>query len=122
MNSLACTPCGVKAPIIRQCGEKFNSGRKHGEFFAKGSIIGMVVFSNGNRMSTNKNEEFTDFSPAEIEVMRYAYRQMLEGFSNGYISESEKRESARSILEALGRTATREGEEKVLKLVCKDNH
>jgi len=44
--------------------------------------------------------------------MRYAYRQMLQGFSNRYISESEKREWARSILEALGRTVTREGEEK----------
>ena len=73
-------------------------------------------------MSANKNEEFPDFSPAEIEVMRYAYRQMLQGFSNRYISEREKREWARSILEALGRTVTRDGEEKVLKLVCKDNH
>jgi hypothetical protein len=73
-------------------------------------------------MSPNKNEEFTDFSPAEIEAMRYAYRQMLEGFSNRFISESEKRELARSILEALGRTVSREDEVKVLKLVRNDNH
>ena len=90
--------------------------------FAKGSIIGIVVFLIGNRMSPNKNEEFPDFSPAEIEAMRYAYRQMLEGFPNRLISESEKRELARSILEALGRTVSREGELKVLKLVHNDNH
>jgi hypothetical protein len=71
-------------------------------------------------MSPNKNEEFTDFSPAEIEALRYAYRQMIEGFSNSFISGSEKRDIARSILEALGRTVTREGEEKVLKLVRDD--
>jgi hypothetical protein len=73
-------------------------------------------------MSPNKTEELTDFSPAEIEAMRYAYRQMLEGFSHRVISESEKRELARSILEALGRTVSREGEVKVLKLVRNDNH
>lgn len=73
-------------------------------------------------MSPDKNEELTDFSPAEIEAMRYAYRQMLEGFPSRYIGKNEKRELARSILEALGRTVTREGEEKILNLVCKDNH
>jgi hypothetical protein len=73
-------------------------------------------------MSPNKDEEFTDFSPAEIEAMRHAYRQMLEGFSDRFISVSEKRELARSILEALGRTVSREGEVKVLKLVRDDNH
>ena len=61
-------------------------------------------------------------SPAEIEAMRYSYRQMLEGFSSRYIGENEKRELARSILEALGRTVTREGEEKILNLVYNDNH
>ena len=81
----------------------------------------MVVFSNGNRMSPNKNQELTDFSAAEIEAMRYAYRQMLEGFSNRLVSESEKRELASSILEALGRPLTREAVKQVLKLVDKDN-
>ena len=71
-------------------------------------------------MSPNKNEEFTGFSPAEIEAIRHAYRQILEGFSNSFVSESEKREIARSILEALGRIVTREGLEKVLKLVRDD--
>ena len=68
-------------------------------------------------MSPNKNEEFANFSPAEIEVIRHAYRKILEGFSNSFMSESEKREIARTILEALGRTVTKEGEEKILKLV-----
>ena len=61
--------------------------------------------------------ESKEFSPAEIEAMRYAYRQMLEGFSNRFISESEKRELASSLLEALGRPVTREGVEQVLTLV-----
>jgi hypothetical protein len=52
--------------------------------------------------------------------MRFAYQQMLEGFANRYISESEKRELARSILEALGRPMTRERVEQVLKLVHSD--
>jgi hypothetical protein len=72
-------------------------------------------------MVPNMDGEFTDFSPAEIEAMRYAYRQMLEGFSNRFIVESEKRELARSILEALGRPMTREGVEQVLKLVHRDD-
>jgi hypothetical protein len=70
---------------------------------------------------SNMDEEFTDFSPAEIEAMRYAYRQMLDGFSKRFISESEKRELASSLLEALGRPMTREGVEQVLKLVHDDN-
>jgi len=72
-------------------------------------------------MYLNMDKEFTDFSPAEIEVMRYAYRQMLEGYSNRYISESERRELAGSILESLGRPTTREGVKQVLKLVHSDN-
>ena len=71
--------------------------------------------------ASNMDEEFTDFSPAEIEAMRYAYRQMLEGFSNSFISESEKRELASSILEALGRPMTKEGVEQVLNLVQRDD-
>lgn len=74
-----------------------------------------------NVMSPNGYEEFIEFSPAEIQVMRYTYRQMLEGFSNRFVSESEKREIARSILEALGRDVTRQGEENVLKLVHSSN-
>jgi hypothetical protein len=88
---------------------------------AKSSIISIVVLSRDNRMFTNMDEEFTDFSPAEIEAMRYAYRQMLDGFSNRFISESEKRELASSILEALGRPMTREGVKLILKLVNSDN-
>ena len=72
-------------------------------------------------MYLNMDKEFTDFSPAEIEVMRYAYRQMLEGYSNRYISESEKRELAGSILESLGRPTTRAGVSELLKLVHSDN-
>lgn len=67
------------------------------------------------------DEEFTEFSPAEIEAMRYAYRQMLDGISNRFISESEKRELASSLLEALGRPVTREGVEQVLTLVQSDD-
>ena len=67
------------------------------------------------------DEELTDFSPAEIEAMRFAYRQMREGFSNGFVIESEKRQLARSILEALGRPATTEVLKQVLKLEQRDN-
>ena len=87
---------------------------------AKSSIIGIVVLSSQMNVSL-MDEEFTDFSPAEIEAMRYAYRQMLEGFSNGFVIESEKRQLARSILEALGRPATTEVVTQVLKLVQRDN-
>lgn len=68
------------------------------------------------------DEEFIEFSPAEIEAMRYAYRQMLDGFSNRYISENEKRELASSILEALGRPKTREAVDQVLTIVQSDDH
>ena len=89
------------------------------EIFAKGSVIGVIVLQMAPYVP-NKNENFNDFSPAEIEAIRHAYRQILEGFSNSFVSKSEKREIARSVLEALGRIATREGVEKVLKLVRED--
>lgn len=66
------------------------------------------------------DEEFTDFSPAEIEAMRFTYRQMLEGFSDGFVVESEKRQLARSILEALGRPVTTEGVKQVLMQVQRE--
>jgi len=75
-----------------------------------------LLRTNGNDV-VDMEKESTEFSPAEIEAMRYAYRQMLEGFSNRFISESEKRELASSLLEALGRPVTREGVEQVLTLV-----
>lgn len=65
------------------------------------------------------DEKFTDFSPAEIEAMRYAYGQMLEGFSQRQISRIEKRELASSILEALGRPLTKEAVQQVLMLMDK---
>ena len=68
-------------------------------------------------MSANEKENSPNFSPAEIEAMRFAFREMLEAFPNRYISQSEKLELARSILEALGRTVTKEGEETVLSLL-----
>jgi hypothetical protein len=68
-------------------------------------------------MAVNKNKEFTEFSPAEIEAMRYAYLQMVKEFPGRYIGENEKLELARSILEVLERADSREAEEEVLKLV-----
>ena len=70
--------------------------------------------------AVNTTGESTDFTPAEIGAMRYAYRQMREDFPDRYIGESEKHELARSILEALGRRVTREGEEKVINLLMKE--
>lgn len=67
------------------------------------------------------DEEFIEFSPAEIEAMRFAYRQMLEGFSKGFVVESEKRQLARSILEALGRPVTTEAVKQVLMQVQREN-
>ena len=73
-------------------------------------------------MSADEIENSPSFSPAEIEAMRFAFREMLEAFPNRYINEIEKLELARSILEALGRAVTKAGEEKVLTLLKNGNH
>jgi hypothetical protein len=73
-------------------------------------------------MSADEIENSPYFSPAEIEAMRFAFRQMNEAFPNRYISQTEKLDLARSILEALGRTVTKEGEEKVLSLLKNGDH
>ena len=66
------------------------------------------------RSMTTDNETNNSpyFSPVEIEAMRFAFRQMLETYPNRYMGENDKRELARSILEALGKVVTKEREEK----------
>lgn len=76
------------------------------------------------RSMTTDNETNNSpyFSPVEIEAMRFAFRQMLETYPNRYMGENDKRELARSILEALGKVVTKEREEKVLDLLKNGNH
>lgn len=69
-------------------------------------------------VATNREPEvFTELTPTEIGAMRFAYRQMREAFPAKSISEIEQHEMASSILEGLGRSVTRKGEEKVINLL-----
>jgi hypothetical protein len=80
-------------------------------------LITEEFFLKWQPMSVDKSKVLADVSPAEIEAIRFAYRQMREEFPGRYVGENEKRDLARSILEALERPVSREAEDEILKLV-----
>jgi hypothetical protein len=70
--------------------------------------------------TNNETEAFTEFTPTEVGAMRFAYRQMREAFPDRIIGEIEQHELAISILEGLGRSVTKAGEEKVIDLLMRN--
>jgi hypothetical protein len=43
-------------------------------------------------MAVDRGNQLADVSPAEIEAIRFAYRQMREEFPGRYVGENEKRD------------------------------